>query len=546
VGKPGPGRTAVPPSPTAPFLDAQGNPRYEGAPIPLFFCGAPFQTNDILVTNEFGSVSVGFTNGILSTQNLRKQLKTPDGKLPSKAVVKQRIRTLDDPLRKFLTGDVLPLMHKFFDKAKEVDGKIHLALYELDDKELVGLIDKHRARIRLILSTAGKDDSGKWDTTNAEAREKLAGRLGKRLQNRMYSKHIGHNKFGVIVSKTGQPLAVLTGSTNWTPTGLCGQTNNALYIEDEKIAGEYLAYWQRLKDDEIPEPVPLNAPNSADQGAELRTANQEPAEHELKGHSGAGVRLWFSPNTTKTAVPRNNPATPLDMEDVFALMHGAKKALLFLSFYPAQQGRNSIIGEAVKIAGDRKDLFILGAISAPQAMPNYAPPEKKEDMEERETEDGVKIPAPSIYGLKNAPRVLMIRASAIRDLVGDFQRELLTTGTAIIHDKIVVVDPLSKEDCVVITGSHNLGFKASYANDENMLVIKGAPEIAAAYAVHLLDVHDHYRFRAVLEEQRRERLLKGITETPTSKGKGFLNVNDKWQKPYFTGVKSDELRYFLS
>jgi len=82
VGKPGPGRMAVPPSPTAPFVDAQNKPRYEGAPIPLFFCGTPFQTNDILVTSEFGSVSVAFTNGILSTQNLRKQLKTPGAQCP--------------------------------------------------------------------------------------------------------------------------------------------------------------------------------------------------------------------------------------------------------------------------------------------------------------------------------------------------------------------------------------------------------------------------------------------------------------------------------
>ncbi len=99
---------------------------------------------------------------------------------------------------------------------------------------------------------------------------------------------------------------------------------------------------------------------------------------------------------------------------------------------------------------------------------------------------------------------MMVRASAIRDLIGDFQRELLTAGTAIIHDKVVVIDPLSETDCVVITGSHNLGFKASYANDENMLIIKGAPQLAAAYAVHVLDVQDHYRYRAVLEERRRK------------------------------------------
>jgi predicted YcjX-like family ATPase len=38
----------------------------------------------------------------------------------------------------------------------------------------------------------------------------------------------------------------------------------------------------------------------------------------------------------------------------------------------------------------------------------------------------------------------MIRASAVRDLVGDIQRELMTTGTAIIDYKNVVVDPLSR------------------------------------------------------------------------------------------------------
>jgi phosphatidylserine/phosphatidylglycerophosphate/cardiolipin synthase-like enzyme len=51
---------------------------------------------------------------------------------------------------------------------------------------------------------------------------------------------------------------------------------------------------------------------------------------------------------------------------------------------------------------------------------------------------------------------------------------LLRYGQAIIHDKIVVIDPFA-ENCVVITGSHNLGYKASYANDENMLIIKGKP-----------------------------------------------------------------------
>src|SRR6185369_11749824 len=123
--------------------------------------------------------------------------------------------------------------------------------------------------------------------------------------------------------------------------------------------------------------------------------------------------------------------------------------------------------------------------------------------------------------------------------------ELLSAGHAIIHDKIVVIDPLSKEDCTVITGSHNLGFKASYANDENMLIVRGNQALALAYAVHVLDVYDHYKFRAALEQQKREAMLAGKKPPKRTTGKGFLETKDTWQEPYMDGRKGRELVYFL-
>jgi len=67
--------------------------------------------------------------------------------------------------------------------------------------------------------------------------------------DRMLKKgHIGHNKFIVYV-KGNKPQAVLTGSTNWTPTGLCAQSNNAILLESPALAKEYLEYWKRLKAD---------------------------------------------------------------------------------------------------------------------------------------------------------------------------------------------------------------------------------------------------------------------------------------------------------
>jgi phosphatidylserine/phosphatidylglycerophosphate/cardiolipin synthase-like enzyme len=69
--------------------------------------------------------------------------------------------------------------------------------------------------------------------------------------------------------------------------------------------------------------------------------------------------------------------------------------------------------------------------------------------------------------------VHLVRVAALEkdDIVADFEAELLTLGQAIIHDKIVVIDPLDSEG-FVITGSHNLGFKASYMNDENLVIIR--------------------------------------------------------------------------
>ena len=149
VGPEAPGRVAVPPSPTA----QPG--KYKGNPIPMFVCGEAGETNEFDVTDNFGDVSAFFNNGILSTQNLRKQLETPDGKAPTKPQIDAHIKKPGDPIRTFLAGDVLPALKTMFTRAEQEDGTLHLALYELEDVELVDLLVQNQARLHLILSTAG-------------------------------------------------------------------------------------------------------------------------------------------------------------------------------------------------------------------------------------------------------------------------------------------------------------------------------------------------------------------------------------------------------
>ena len=45
---------------------------------------------------------------------------------------------------------------------------------------------------------------------------------------------------------------------------------------------------------------------------------------------------------------------------------------------------------------------------------------------------------------------------------------------AMVHSKVVLIDPFSAHP-ILLTGSHNIGPKASGKNDENMLIIRDAP-----------------------------------------------------------------------
>jgi phosphatidylserine/phosphatidylglycerophosphate/cardiolipin synthase-like enzyme len=297
------------------------------------------------------------------------------------------------------------------------------------------------------------------------------------------SNHIGHNKFVVYVDKEGQPQAVLTGSTNWTATAICGQSNNALICRDASIAATYLDYWNRLKAD------------GQAQGADFRAAN-----NKRRPVPSLDADVWFSPNTTQKS---KGTDTPGDLADVAEEIGKAQEAILFLLFQP---GSPSVLDEIVKANQANANLFVRGAATDPKAV------------------DQFNI---ALYhrSATQSPDVVndtaMVAASAVPDTFAYWHKELLKSSPsahAIIHDKIIVIDPFS-DKAVVITGSHNLGFKASYANDENMVIVRGRQDLAAAYTTHVTDVYDHYRWRYWLQ-QAGTKAWTGLVTT------------DAWQDPY--------------
>lgn len=413
---------------------------------------------------------------------------------------------------------------------------------ELEDEELVKLLSDNAPRIDLILSDAGseaEDDDGDgkkttlYDTRNAPARKALR-KLAKQpstftMQDRLFNGtgHIGHNKFVVYVNDAGVAKSVLTGSTNWTWSGVAGQSNNCIRIDNDDVAAAYLAYWKSLHKDKQPKPKPLSARNTgAGQSDELKESDQTATVVDLGG--GATIEVWLSPNVPGKNQPPSPTAKeklppPPDMNRLFSLMRKARRSIFFLVFMPSRGGVNSIVSEAVALGQKDSSLEVIGAISDTQAMWGYKPGSKDDTT-------GKKVPASSPHVFEQGG-VSVVRATALTDReigrpLGDFQfDEKLTVGRAIIHDKILVLDPTDPVNCTVAFGSHNLGYKASYSNDENLVIVRGHRPLALAYAAHVLDVFDHYRFRAVEAELAKK---KG-SSVAAKKFDGFLDRTDGWQ-----------------
>ncbi len=516
---------------------------YEGGPIPLGYLTEPTFTNVIDVTTARPPFVSSFTNGILSTQFLAKVLNEDGTITPNE--LETHLRTAGDWLRNYLAGDVIPIIRDFF---AQPGGRFHAALYELEDVELIDLLKAQAARLDLILSDAGSgadedaepDENGRrptiYDTRNAAARAALRAIAdtpgsGLILQNRLFngSGHIGHNKFVVHVDDAGTPKSVLTGSTNWTWTGIAGQSNNCIRIDDDAVAAAYFDYWTRLHVDALVDPDPLNSKaRGAKQSDTLKTANRTPALAPLA--DGASAELWFSPNMPGRQQPPSKSAPPAppppDMDRLFSLLRKAERAIFFLVFMPSRGGINSVVSEAVALGLKDTSLSVIGAISDTQAMWGYEPSQT--------LPDGKELPSWSPHTFQQGG-VSVVRATALTDreigrAVGDFtSSETLTLGRAIIHDKLLVIDPLDPEKCVVAFGSHNLGYKASYSNDENLVIVQGHAALAQAYATHVLDVYDHYRFRAVEAELSAEARRPDAQGAANPRWDGFLATSDAWQ-----------------
>ena len=132
-------------------------------------------------------------------------------------------------------------------------------------------------------------------------------------------------------------------------------------------------------------------------------------------------------------------------------------------------------------------------------------------------------------GGKTAPQPVPYESmvpKAIKDAFHDWIAEVMNQGVH-VHSKVIVIDPFGKKP-VVITGSHNLGHKASTANDDNMMIVVGNAPLAAAYAANIIAIFQNYRWNTYVDAHAKDpQVWHGLVDNAT------------WQDSYLSATSND-------
>jgi phosphatidylserine/phosphatidylglycerophosphate/cardiolipin synthase-like enzyme len=473
-------------------------------------------------------VSAFFNKGIVAAQWVSRALAA----VGKNAKIAGLIAKPGDQLRNALSGLLRPQILAMLDDAKTKGVDVFAALYELNDPELLDRIKALGKKCHLILANGAFDPKKKPDENKA-VRDALRPIVD--LHDRLVPNgHFAHNKFLVVCDTAGKPQRVLSGSTNWTMTGLCTQANNGVIVEDPDLAADFLAEWNLLKDAGNAYPPSLAQTNSTAKTFAI---------------DGGQITQWFAPTDGG-----------VDLTFARKLINAAQQGILFLFFNPGgfvagdDPTKWTLLQSVLFRHHDdnpnfNANLYIRGVVN--QEIANLTSPgtEPKKTTATKhaklaassppDAEPPAQLTTPSpviLFSGGNKPPVPISHDAMvpgnIKSTFHDWETELLGSGVH-VHSKVVILDPFGA-DPVVMTGSHNLGFKASSKNDDNLMIIQGNAPLAASFAANIIAVYQAYRWNSYVEAHRQDpKVWHGLVD------------NDEWQTGYLQGDELAEIKFWL-
>ena len=437
----------------------------------------------IKTESEMGNATTASTSGV------RHDLFFNRGVIGSQAYArefKNAAPDADDPTSRemvWLSRGLFEALLRFISLAKNEKYSLRAALYEF-----------HYLPVAIAFATAAEagadvkivyDGESSYKVENLKTIQAAKLDMIDAVKARTVTEGIRHNKF-IVLLENKKPVAVWTGSTNISASGIFGHSNVGHIIWDADIAQSYLDYWDRLYQNLTPTKLrPLN-----------KTASPVPAGKPAK----KSITPVFSPRDTET---ENST-----LQWYADLMDGAKKLMCITIafnldevFQEVIQKQNDVLRYIVKddnlsnneiIGQDRDVLFAAGGYFGSDSLFNFR------------TERGNPL-----------------------------------SSNDYIHNKFMLIDPLGK-DPIVVTGSANFSRPSQRINDENMVVIRGDTRIADIYFGEFMRIFDHHYARYI------SRILK--QQNQNDPNAGYLKPDNSWTTSHFdsNSYKSKRRKYFVS
>ncbi|MGL9622218.1 phospholipase D-like domain-containing protein [Bradyrhizobium sp. U531] len=381
------------------------------------------------------------------------------------------------------------------DVLKNKDLVVDVFAYDLSESDTVGLLLKlaGQGRVRIILDNAALHHNKEKPTPEdrfEQAFNKAA--KGKDLLLRGKFGRYSHDKVMIVYrkgAKKNSPQKVLTGSTNFSITGLYVNSNHVLVYNDAEVAGFYAGVFEQAWTDGVKKPAFIKSAWS--KAPFVSTSSKTPKTSiTFSPHDEQGAAKALAPVVAQIAKEAKKPKGTGSV--LFAVMEMANG--------------NSPVYEALKTIHANDKVFSYGISDNPNGIYLY-PVGKKTGVLVTGKPVQTQLPPP----FNQVPNIAGVKHQ--------------------IHHKFVVCG-FNGDDPVVFCGSSNLASGGEENNGDNLLTIRDK-DIATVFAVEALALVDHFNFLDSTATGGKKAKPKASKAQAALDAKWFLSTTDGWTTKYF-------------
>jgi PLD-like domain len=368
--------------------------------------------------------------------------------------------------------------------------------YDLNEPDLVAkLLDlANQGRIRVILDDAAlhhsADKPKPEDDFQQRFTEAATGSAG--ILRGSFGRY-AHDKI-IIVSENGSATKVLTGSTNFSVTGLYVNSNHVLVFDDPAVAEEYAKVFQTAWDGEVARAAFVATDLARD-------------TFSVDNADTPSTQITFSPHEKKVAQEILGGLVTRIQDEPTHAHPSVLFAVMELGGEPPDPERNPVYA-ALRRLHDDQSIFSYGISDSTDGMELYVP--------------------------RHPGGVLVTGKPTHVRLPPPFNQ---VPGVGLghqIHHKFVVCG-FNGDDPVVYCGSSNLALGGEQENGDNLLAIRD-PDVATAFAIEAPALVDHFDFldRMSTSSNRDKNTPPPAANEEAAVAAGwFLTTDGNWAKSYY-------------